>query len=179
MTSARPACACLTTLVSAGRKIHAARAGQLAQLGGGERLQDEPGPAGLRRLGQPLGQGGDRLASRDDHQDAVGHEPPHDEQQRAQRQRVGPVCVVDRHHHGPLVPQDAEQVEQPGAERDVPAGQFFRRLAGAPQQLVEHASGELALGLVAAGAQDCDVAGIGPRGRHGPGWVPSQPSQPE
>ena len=100
------------------------------------------------------------LARRRHHQHAVGDEPPDDEQQRAQRRHVGPVRVVEEQHDRVLVLQAAEQLEDPRARRQV-IRLPRRRLAGAAQELVDDAEGQLALRQVAARAQHGHVARVG------------------
>ena len=122
--------------------------------------QAEPaavGPGG--RLDEALGEDRRVLAGREHDQHAVGDEPPHDEQQRAQRRHVGPVGVVDEEHDRVLVLQRAEQLEDPRARAEVirPSGGGGGS-PGAAQQLVDDAERQVALRLVAARAQDGDVA---------------------
>ena len=80
----------------------------------------QPQPAALRargRLDEALGEAGRVLARRGHDEHAVGDEPPHHEQQRAQRRHVGPVRVVEEQHDRVLVLQRAEQLEDPRARR--------------------------------------------------------------
>ena len=136
-------------------QVHAAGLGQRAQLVERERVQDDLAAVARGRLHEALGQGRG-VAGRDHDQHAVGDQPPDHEQQRPQRHRVGPVGVVDHHRDRVLVVERAEQLEQLRARRHVVAVERGA-LAGAPEELLEDAERQVALGLVAAGAQHREI----------------------
>ena len=131
--------------------------GERSQLLGGQGV--EPQPAALRargRLDEALGEARRVLAGRGHDEDAVGDEPPHHEQQRPQRRHIRPVRVVEEQHDRVLVLQRAEQLEDPRSRAEM-IGLARRRLARAAQELVDDAERQVALGEVAARAQDGDV----------------------
>ena len=111
---------------------------------------------------QALGQHVRVLAGGDHDQHAVGDEPPHHEQQRAQRRRVGPVRVVDDQHDRMLEP--AQALEGQRARADVVAAELDR-VARAPQELLERPEGEVALGLVDEAASSTVTSSSGARKR--------------
>ncbi len=134
---------------------------------------------------EPGRRGDERLvgAGRDEQRDALAAQAPGGEDDRPGRALVEPVRVVDEREHGPRLGGHAEQAEHGGGhgERVVRGGRLERergaeraglhrgdavaQLEQGREQHVQPRERDVALGLVAAGAQHAQPGRLGPLGR--------------
>jgi len=133
----------------------------------------------LLEAGDVEGRGGVALADGHEHADALGPQPPGDEQQRLARRAVEPVRAVNEHEDRTLLGGQAEQAEQaeqrhrdgeavvrrrrPERERRAQRRALHRRqLADEPEQRLQQREQpgvrDLRLALEAAHGQDAHVA---------------------